>query len=114
MAQFAIGFGFLASLPEAHRTLFLGGNGLATGLLLAAIAGAVAALLVVARAVARDNYRMGSLGGTGLTVLVVAVMALIRDIVRDSYLKPYFHPERFVVETQWTVLPLFLAIFLAE
>jgi hypothetical protein len=28
------------------------------------------------------------------------------------YLKPYFHPGRFVVQTQWTVLPLFLVLFM--
>jgi hypothetical protein len=112
MAQFAIGFWFLASLPETQRTLFLGDNGPALALLVAGIAGALAAILLVARAVGQDNYRVGALGGTGLTALVVLVMAILRDTVRDSYLKPYFHPERFVVQTQWTVLPLFLAIFL--
>jgi hypothetical protein len=43
--------------------------------------------------------------------VVVLAMAVMRDILRDDYLKPYFRPESFAVQTQWTVLPLFLAIF---
>jgi hypothetical protein len=37
----------------------------------------------------------------------------MRDILRDAYLKPYFHPEQFAVKTQWSVLPLFLLLFVA-
>lgn len=111
MAQFVVGFWFLLSLPRDQRILFFGGNGLATLLFAAGIAGAIAAILVVAWALRRDDYRLGACAGTGLTALVVLAMVIMRDILRDGYLKPYFHPERFVVQTQWTVLPLFLAIF---
>ncbi len=98
MAQFAIGFWFLVSLPLGQRTLFLGDNGWATSLLAAGIAGAVAAILVVARALpGRTTTRLGAIGGTGITVLVVLAMAVMRDVLRDNYLKPYFHPERFLV-----------------
>ncbi|HUB81798.1 MAG TPA: hypothetical protein VMB03_23525 [Bryobacteraceae bacterium] len=112
MAQFAVGFAFLATLPGEQKSLFLGGSPLATGLLVLGIAGAAAALLLVARAMAQKNYRLGAVGGSSLTAVVVLAMAIVRDMVRDSYLKPYFHPERFTIETQWTVLPLFLALFL--
>jgi hypothetical protein len=112
MAQFPIGLWFLVSLPPGQRMLFLGDNGLATALLAAGIAGAAATVLVVERALRQDNYLLGAIGGTGITALVVLAMAVMRDILRDDYLKPYFHPERFVVQTQWTVLPLFLAVFL--
>lgn len=40
-------------------------------------------------------------------------MSVMRDILRDAYLKPYFHPDQFVVKTQWSVFPLFLVLFLA-
>ena len=112
MAQFAVGFWFLVSLPKELRTLFMGDSSLATLLMVAGIAAAVAAILVVARALRQDDYRLGAVAGTGFTVLAVAAMATMRDMLRDAYLKPYFHPERFVVQTQWTVLPLFLAVFL--
>jgi len=37
----------------------------------------------------------------------------MRDILRDAYLEPYFHPHQFAVKTQWAVLPVFLVLFLA-
>jgi len=112
MAQFVIGFWFLVSLPPAERTLFLGGSSLATALLAAGVAGALAAVLLVAKAIGSDDYRLGALAGGGVTLLVILTMVVMRDLLRDDYLQPYFHPERFTVATQWTVLPLFLAVFL--
>ncbi len=112
MAQFAVGFWFLASLPREFLPLFMGDNALATALLVTGMAAAAAAIVVVARALHGEDYRRTALSATGLTVAAVAAMAILRDILRDEYLKPYFHPERFVVETQWTVLPLFLGLFL--
>jgi hypothetical protein len=40
-------------------------------------------------------------------------MSVMRDLLRDACLKPYFHPGQFAVQTQWSVLPLFLVLFLA-
>jgi predicted membrane protein len=37
----------------------------------------------------------------------------MRDILRDAYLKPYFHPQELAVKTQWSPLLLFLGLFLA-
>jgi cell division septal protein FtsQ len=39
-------------------------------------------------------------------------MSVMRDILRDAYLKPYFHPQQFAVKTQWSVFPLFLVLFI--
>jgi len=38
-------------------------------------------------------------------------MSIMRDILRDAYLKPYYRPDQFAVKTQWSVFPLFLALF---
>ena len=45
--------------------------------------------------------------------VVILSMSVMRDILRDAYLKPYFHPGQFAVKTQWSVFPLFLVLFLA-
>jgi cell division septal protein FtsQ len=37
----------------------------------------------------------------------------MRDLLRDAYLEPYFHPHQFAAKTQWAVLPVFLFLFLA-
>jgi hypothetical protein len=113
MAQFAVGIWFLASLPRDKRMLFLGDNLPATLLLTVGVLAALAAIMVVGEALRRDNIRLAAFYGSGLTALVVLCMSVMRDILRDAYLQPYFHPEQFVVKTQWTVFPLFLVIFLA-
>lgn len=50
MAQFFVGIWFLASLPQSSRMLFLGGNTVATALLLVGGAGGFAAIFVMASA----------------------------------------------------------------
>ena len=62
MAQFAVGFWFLATLPEAQRALFMGGTGTATLLLITGIVAAVAALVVVGT---KDGRRWGPHGQHG-------------------------------------------------
>jgi hypothetical protein len=38
-------------------------------------------------------------------------MAIMRDALRDAYLANYFSAKNFVLQTQWDVLILFLALF---
>jgi hypothetical protein len=112
MAQFAVGLWFLASLPRDKRMLFLGDDLLATMLLILGVAGALAAIVVVGEALRRDNIRLAAYFASGLTAFVILCMSVMRNILRDAYLGPYFHPEQFVVKTQWSVFPLFLVMFL--
>jgi len=113
MAQFLVGTWFLVSLPREKRMLFLGDSTLATALLLVAVAGAVGAIVVVGKALERGDVRLGAYAGSGLTAVVILCMSVMRDILRDAYLAPYFHPGEFAVKTQWAVFPLFLALFVA-
>ena len=113
MAQFLVGTWFLVSLPREKRMLFLGDNTLATTLLILGIAGALGAIMVVGKALEKDNVRLAALGGCGLTAFVILCMSVMRDILRDAYLQPYFHPGEFAVKTQWSVFPVFLGLFLA-
>ena len=113
MAQFLVGAWFLVSLPKDKRMLFLGDNPLATTLLLLGIAGALGAIVVVGKALEKDNVRLAAYGGSGLTAFVILCMSVMRDILRDAYLQPYFHPEEFAVKTQWSVFPVFLGLFVA-
>ncbi|HVN07591.1 MAG TPA: hypothetical protein VMV61_01370 [Patescibacteria group bacterium] len=113
MAQFLVGTWFLVSLPKDKRMLFLGDNTLATALLMLGIAGALAAIVAVGKALEKDNVRLGAYAGSGLTAFVILCMSVMRDILRDAYLQTYFHPEEFAVKTQWNVFPMFLALFIA-
>jgi hypothetical protein len=60
-----------------------------------------------------QNLRVAAYLVPGILAVVILCMSVMRDILRDAYLKPWFNPGQFVVKTQWSVLPLFLALFVA-
>lgn len=112
MTQFVVGIVFLISLPAEMRMLFMGGDPVATSLLLVGIVGGVAAIFLMSDALHKQNIRVAAFYVPAIIGVVIACMSVMRDILRDAYLKPYFHPGQFAVKTQWEVLPLFLALFL--
>jgi hypothetical protein len=111
MAQILVGIWLLASLPSTQRMLFLGNNYLATMLFALAVLGAVGTIIVVSGAVHCNNPRPGLYSGIILTILVVGLMVISRDTLRDSYLASYLSP--YSIQIQWGVFPLFLVVFLA-
>jgi hypothetical protein len=113
LAEFVLGPLFLISLPPRMTQMFLGGNVLSTTLLLVGVAGAVAALAVMANALRDENIRLAGYAVSGITAAVVLSMVVMRGILRDAYLAAYFRPEQFAVKTQWSVFPLFLVLFVA-
>ncbi len=113
MAQILVGVWFLVSLPRDMRMLFMGDNSLATILLLVGFIGGIGAIILMSDALRKENIRVAAYYVPGMMGVVILSMSMIRDILRDAYLKPYFHPDQFVVKTQWAVLPLFLVLFLA-
>lgn len=113
MAQFLVGIWFLASLPRDLRMLFLGDSGLAAILLVVGVAGGIAAIFLMANALWKENVRLAAYYVPATTGVVILSMSVMRDMLRDACLKPYYHPGQFVVKTQWSVLPLFLLIFIA-
>lgn len=113
MAQFVVGIVFLVSLPRDLRLLFIGDNPLATILLLIGVCGGIGAIFLMSDALRKENIRVAAFYVPGILAVVIAGMSMMRDILRDAYLKPYFHPAKFAEQTQWTVLPLFLALFVA-
>jgi hypothetical protein len=113
MAQFVVGLWFLFSIQRDIRMLYLGDDTLATILLAAGAGGAIAAIFLMSEALRKENIRLAVFSVTGITAAVILCMSVMRDILRDAYLKPYFHPENFLVATQWSVFPLFLVLFIA-
>ncbi len=113
MAQFLVGIWFVASLPPDLRMLFMGGNTWAMMLLFIGAACAMGAIYVTAEALRTENVRLAGRYTTGLTATAILTMCVMRDLLRNAYLKPYFHPQQFVVKTQWSVFPIFLVLFVA-
>lgn len=113
MAQFVIGSWFLVSIPRNFRMLFMGDSPLASALFLVGILATFAAIFLMSDAIRKQNIRVAAYGVSALLAVVILTMILMRDILRDAYLEPYFHPHQFAVKTQWAVLPVFLVLFLA-
>ncbi|MGA8289614.1 MAG: hypothetical protein WB950_12965, partial [Acidobacteriaceae bacterium] len=112
MAQFLVGVWFLVSLPREMLMLFTGNGFWATALLLVGVFSASAAILMMSYAIRKQDIRVAAFYVPGFIAVVILTMCVMRDILRDAYLKPYYHPERFIVHTQWSVFPLFLALFI--
>ena len=91
MAQFVVGIVFLISLPRDLRMLFMGDNPLATGLLLVGIAGGILAIGLMSGALRNENLRVAALYVPGIVAVVIVCMSVMRDLLRDAYLKPWFH-----------------------
>jgi hypothetical protein len=113
MAQIVIGMGFLVSLPREERMLFMGDNPLGAALLGIGMVGTFAIIFLMFAALRNGNIRLAGLGVTGITAVVIATMCVMRDILRDAYLKPYLNAQPFAVQTQWSPLLLFLGLFVA-
>ena len=111
MAQFVVGIALLASLPRELRMLFLGDNLGATALLLIGVGGGLASIFLMSDALRRENIRIAAIYVPAILAVVIASMSVMRDNLRDAYLKDYFHPQQFVVKTQWSVFPFFLGLF---
>jgi hypothetical protein len=112
MAQIVVGVVFLVSLPQQMRMLFMGNNPMATGLLLVGFVGGVGTIFLMSNAVRKENIRVAAYYVPAITAVTILCMVVMRDILRDAYLSSYFHPDQFVVKTQWQVFPLFLVLFL--
>lgn len=99
MVQIGIGVIFLFTLPASIRQLFLGGSILHTGLLLAGVCAALVAL------------GLGLAGRVWPTVVAagttVAIMVVMRDLVRRAFLAPYFSPADLTVVPQYSPLVVF-------
>ena len=113
MAQFVVGITFLASLPRDLRMLFMGDSPLATSLILIGFAGGLAAIFLMSDALRKESIRTAAFYVPGILAVVIACMSVMRDTLRDAYLGSSFQPGQFAVKTQWSVVPLFLVVFLA-
>ncbi len=111
MAQVVIGIWFLASLPREQRTIFMGDSDVATVCFVLGVAGALGLILTMSEALRAENPRTAVYAGIGGTALLILVMCIMRDSLRDSYLQPHIHASQFAARTQWSTLPLFLVLF---
>ncbi len=109
--NFLVGFWFLTRIPADIRMLFMGQNAFGTALLGIGILFALAAMAhAMMLRTGKAPVRQAAVA-IGAGVLTVAVMVLMRDVLRNGYLAPYFRPEQLQVAPQWSVIVLFVLMF---
>ncbi len=102
--QFLVGAWFLFSQPESIRRSFLGADSLSTALLAVAIVLALLAMIAARRSLAASAVAI---------VGTIALMAVIRHLVRVAHLQPFFDPHSLPVQGQWAVFGIFAVLLVA-
>lgn len=105
LAQVMIGTWFLVSLPREVMLLFMGRDGLATGIFTLSL---VLVLLVLVSGFKRMVY-----ASAGLAAGLVVLMSFLRAYVRTGFHKPYFSADSLTVVPQYGPMVLFFVMLLA-
>ena len=112
-ANIVIGFWFLMTLRSEVRDLFMGRSKLATGLMMAGMLLPIGAVVHLMLGLSGKKPERQAMAGIGTAVLTLIVMVGMRDVVRTGYLSPVYRPSELAVSTQWSVIALFFALFVA-
>jgi hypothetical protein len=102
--ELLVGIWLLVRLPVEIRAQFMGADRLSTGILLVAVVFVVLAMLA-----ARKSLTLGAIGLVG----TLSLMAVMRQLVRVAYLRPYFDPHKLPVQGQWVVFAIFAILLVA-
>ena len=113
LLNFGVGFWFLVKLPGPVRLAFVGGNGLATALLGVGMLLPLAAVAHLIMAKAHKSPTRQLAIGISCGLLTVAAMVIMRDVLRNLALAPHFSPNQLPVAPQWSIILLFVFLFLA-
>jgi hypothetical protein len=105
------GFWFLAKLAGPVRLAFVGGNGLATAFLGIGMLLPLAAVMHLILAKASKAPKRQLIIGVGCGLLTVTVMVVMRDVLRNLTLAPYFRVNQLTVAPQWSIIGLFVVFF---
>lgn len=105
----ALGLVYLLSLEKPLMKTFMGGNALATGLLTEGLVAGLVLLFLGWRSI-RSGGSKHLMLITVLLAIQLAVMILMRDIVRGVSLGEAFRPEAFPVQAQILNLGIFVAM----
>ena len=103
MIQVLIGFWFLIALPKEIMLLFMGEGGIHTFLLVIGLAMALLTLLF--------GFKQRVYSTVASLVALVIVMAVMRALVRNAYLQPYFSLSHLKVMAQYSPMIMFLVVF---
>ena len=111
--NYVAGMWFLLSLP---RNVLL--DLFTHGVLAAAMVGLgmllpLAAIMHVVLAAKTEKTLLHARLGIGAILVTLVVMVVLRQLVRNAYVSPYVHLNELPVSSQWSVIGLFLVLFVA-
>jgi hypothetical protein len=108
--QFLIGMWFLMSLPRNVALIFFR-DGLGVAVFgVALLATLAATILLLVGGTAKEPLPLIH-AGFGMVLITVALMVVMRDMVRTAYLQPYFQLSRLQVSPQTGIIIVFLLTF---
>jgi hypothetical protein len=109
--NFAVGFWFLLAIRPGLRSVFTGGNPLATAALAVGFLFPLASIMHLVLIKTGKSVLRNSVIAIASGALTVLAMVVVRDALRNAYLVSYFRPQQLPVASQWGVIGLFLAMF---
>ena len=119
LIQFLVGFWFVFSLPASIKRAFLGGDPASTAHLITGVVLALLAIGVFHFSARRRNPLPGIIVASVLVFLLLATMAIMRDMVRSAYLSAHWQtaglPQGLTslpVKPQWDVFALFVVLLI--
>ncbi|MEE9289002.1 MAG: hypothetical protein V3U69_05380 [Bacteroidota bacterium] len=110
LLQLGVGTWFLRSIRHDVMLQFMGGDQAATAYLVVGLSFVMITIVLMFLALNSDRPKGLAYAGICTTAVVLVMMSLMRDFVRDAYLKPYFDASEFSVQPQTAVVTLFLAL----
>jgi hypothetical protein len=108
--QFLLGLWFLMALPRSVALYFFS-NGLGATVFGFALLGALGAMILVLVGGHAARPARFVHAGFGLTIITVALMVVMRQMVRTAYLHPYAQPESLATAPQTGIILLFFVLF---
>jgi hypothetical protein len=108
--QFLIGMWFLMSLPRNVALIFFRDGVGVTVFGVALLATLAATILLLIGGTAKEPSPLIH-AGFGMVLITVALMVVMRDMVRTAYLQPYFQLSRLQVSPQTGIIIVFLLTF---
>ena len=111
LLNIVVGFWFMISVPRRAMMIFMGKNLLATVAFVVSFVLIMGALHLLGRASRRQASRPATIGA-GMLIVVLALMAVMRQEMRTAYLEPYFHVGQLQAQPQWGVFAFFVVTLL--
>ncbi len=108
--QFLIGMWFLMTLPKNVALIFFRDGVGVSVFAVALLATLAATILLLIGGTAKEPSKLIH-AGFGMVLITVALMVVMRDMVRTAYLQPYFQLSRLQVSPQVGIIVVFLLTF---